>query len=422
MRLPTPGIDEAASWVGEHLGDLCRDEPRASGAFRGGQAAADEALSALDISFYARRRNEVLPRSRRGATGLSPWIRHGLIDLPAAWDAVADAPPSDRRKFRDELCWQEYSRHLYARLGTRTRSALRAAPTRAAEGWDEPWPRDMACVDACLSELHDDGWLVNQTRMWLSSQWTVRAGHEWSDGESEFFAHLLDGSRAANRVGWQWTIGAGTGKPYGFSRWQVRKRAPQLCRSCALSENCPIEGWPPIPSSRPAPERDPRLRADPDPDATGGPSEPAVDGEPEAVWLTAESLGDADPALAAHPGLPAVFVFDEPLLRRLSLSGKRLVFLAETLADLATRREVRLHRGGRRERSWTGPPSPSRTPRCRGSSGTAPTSPRSSCTRGGGSTARTTGRSRRSRRGASGSAAGLPSPRRCGSPPATPRR
>ena len=58
------------------------------------------------------------------------------------------------------------------------------------------------------------------------------------------------------------------------------------------------------------------------------------------MWLTAESLGDADPALAAHPGLPAVFVFDEPLLRRLALSGKRLVFLAETLADLATRREV----------------------------------------------------------------------------------
>jgi len=35
------------------------------------------------------------------------------------------------------------------------------------------------------------------------------------------------------------------------------------------------------------------------------------------VWLTAESLGDADPALAAHADLPAVFVFDEPLLARL---------------------------------------------------------------------------------------------------------
>ena len=32
------------------------------------------------------------------------------------------------------------------------------------------------------------------------------------------------------------------------------------------------------------------------------------------------------------PDLPAVFVFDEPLLARLRLSGKRLVFLAEALA------------------------------------------------------------------------------------------
>ena len=63
------------------------------------------------------------------------------------------------------------------------------------------------------------------------------------------------------------------------------------------------------------------------------------------VWLTAESLGDDDPALAANPELPVVFVFDEPLLDRLRLSGKRLVFLAETLADLADRRNVEVHLG-----------------------------------------------------------------------------
>ena len=58
------------------------------------------------------------------------------------------------------------------------------------------------------------------------------------------YAHLLDGSRAANRLGWQWTVGTGTGKPYGFSRWQVQKRAPQLCRDCALASACPIQQWP----------------------------------------------------------------------------------------------------------------------------------------------------------------------------------
>ena len=38
-------------------------------------------------------------------------------------------------------------------------------------------------------------------------------------------------------------------------------------------------------------------------------------------------------------------MFDAPLLRRLKLSANRLVFLAESLADLATRRDVELWRG-----------------------------------------------------------------------------
>ena len=58
------------------------------------------------------------------------------------------------------------------------------------------------------------------------------------------------------------------------------------------------------------------------------------------MWLTAESLGDSDPALMAYPDLPAVFVFDEPLLQRLQLSAKRLVFLTETLAEIATQTQL----------------------------------------------------------------------------------
>lgn len=334
-------------FVRDHLADLACDTPAASGSIRGGQGAADAALAALDVTGYAGRRNQVLPASRRGASRMSPYIRHQLVDLTALWDHVADAPANDRRKYRDELTWQEFTRHLYARFGRdgapALREELRASPPSPPAPWDEPWPRDMACMDATVEELHTDGWLVNQTRMWLASQWTVRAGARWRDGEEAFFTHLLDGSRAANRLNWQWTVGAGNGKAYAFSRWQVEKRAPALCRGCALRDACPVQSWP-------ADERttrvavSPLLRADPDPAVTAGPALPAS-GEVDAVWLTAESLGDADPALAAHPDVPAVFCFDEPLLRRLMLSGKRLIFLAETLADLATRRPVEIHRG-----------------------------------------------------------------------------
>ncbi|MHA3704957.1 FAD-binding domain-containing protein [Jatrophihabitans sp. YIM 134969] len=345
---PEDGPEAVVAWVASHLGDLTLEGPHGvrPGGHRGGQAAADAALATLDIAGYARSRSTVLPEGRRGASRLSPWIRHGLLQLPTVWKAVADAPPRDRTRFRDELLWQEFARHLYARVGTRNGEPLRSAPPVAAPAVDapwsaaDPWPAAMRCMEHTVGELHDDGWLVNQTRMWLSSQWAVRAGADWRAGEDEFFTHLLDGSRAANRLGWQWTVGTGSAKAYGFSRWQVEKRAPALCRSCPLRDACPIQDWPP----------DQRLgRVDDAPDLgraeiPTGPAEVEGSGG-DRVWLTAESLGDDDPALAADPDRPAVFVFDAPLLARLRLSGKRLVFLAETLGDLAARRPVEVRRG-----------------------------------------------------------------------------
>jgi deoxyribodipyrimidine photo-lyase len=87
------------------------------------------------------------------------------------------------------------------------------------------------------------------------------------------------------------------------------------------------------------------LRRDADADAAAGPLVPEGSGQAEAVWITAESLGDDDPALTAHADLPAVFVFDDGYLTSLRPQSKRLVFIAECLADLATRRPVEVHRG-----------------------------------------------------------------------------
>jgi deoxyribodipyrimidine photo-lyase len=180
---------------------------------------------------------------------MSPYIRYGLLPLPLVWSAVRQAPEADRRRYRDELLWAEYARHLYARVGSGNGQPLRREqPTAGRSSWPtQPWPVEMACMAHVLDELHTAGWLVNQTRMWLASQWAVRAGADWREGEDEMFAHLLDGSRASNRLGWQWTVGTGSGKAYGFSRWQVEKRAPALCRRCPLATHCPIQDWPEAP-------------------------------------------------------------------------------------------------------------------------------------------------------------------------------
>jgi deoxyribodipyrimidine photo-lyase len=342
MKLPNPTSGNEVAWVTEHLGHVCSDIPARSTRFTGTQAAADALFESFDVRGYAARRNEVWPVTKRGASGLSPYIRHGLLSLGQMWSAVGGSG-RDTEKFRDELLWQEYARHVYARLGRGNEMELRYEAPGTTPAHD-PWDRTMACVDLAMTELETDGWLVNQTRMWMASQWAVRHGAAWREGEDRFFTHLLDGSRAANRLGWQWTIGAGTGKPYGFSKWQVDKRAPGLCDGCVHRRQCPIDAWPATNDPVPV-ESDPRLRHDPDPQRTGGPSHTETSGTAEAVWLTAESLGDADPALQQHSSLPVIFVFDEPLLARLQLSGKRLVFLTERLSELADERELSVHLG-----------------------------------------------------------------------------
>ena len=309
---------------------------------KGGQSAANEALATLDIAGYANSRSQVLPRSRRGASVLSPYIRHNLLTLDQVYRAVKTAPYKDREKFRDELYWQEYARHLYARIGTRLFENLRFETNSTTQG--DGWNRDMLCVDEVVAELETDGWLVNQTRMWLASHWTVRNDVGWLHGQERMYRELIDGSRAANLLGWQWTVGAGTGKPYGFARWQVEKRAPELCGKCPLANACPIQEFPEDISLNRL-DVDSLLERDLDPEKTSGPKTVNQSDAPKFVLLTIDSMGDSDPALSAHPDLPAVFVFNEEALRKLQLSSRRIGFYLETLQDLSQRRELQVYLG-----------------------------------------------------------------------------
>ena len=337
LSLETPILDIIArEFEGLFSGEL------GLSSIKGGQTAANTALASLDIAGYANKRSEVFPKSKRGASVLSPYIRHNILTLDQVYRAVKTAPYKDREKFRDELYWQEYARHLYARVGTRLFNNLRFEAN--AMGLGHGWNRDMLCVDEVVSELESDGWLVNQTRMWLASHWTVRNDVGWLHGQELMYRELIDGSRAANLLGWQWTVGAGTGKPYGFARWQVEKRAPGLCNGCPLSRACPIQEFPEEVSLHRL-DVDSILERDPNPETTSGPTTVVENGLPKFVLLTIDSLGDDDPALVANPDLPVVFVFNEDALRKLQLSSRRIGFYLETLQDLAQRRDIQVYLG-----------------------------------------------------------------------------
>ncbi len=122
------------------------------------------------------------------------------------------------------------------------------------------------------------------------------------------------------------------------------KRAPGLCLKCPLSNNCPIREFPEETAPRQL-ERDPLIDHDPDVSATTGPVAPIKSADPAYVLLTIDSLGDNDAALAAHPDLPAVFVFNELALKKLQLSSRRIGFYLQTLQDLSTRRHVQTFLG-----------------------------------------------------------------------------
>jgi deoxyribodipyrimidine photo-lyase len=231
---------------------------------------------------------------------------------------------------------------LYARIGTRLFENLRFEANATSNG--DGWNRDMKCIDEMVTELQTDGWLVNQTRMWLASHWTVRNEAGWLHGQETMYRELIDGSRAANLLGWQWTVGAGTGKPYGFARWQVEKRAPGLCRQCPLSHACPIQEFP-TDESLDRLEVDSLLEHDPNPEMTTGPRIAIRNRPPQAVLLTVDSMGDRDPALVANPDLPVVFVFNADALKKLQLSSRRIGFYLETLHDLSLRRDLKVYLG-----------------------------------------------------------------------------
>ena len=323
--------------INKYFNDLCCDD-YTDPLIKGGQTYADNALNSLDIQNYAKTRNNVLPIEKRGSTYLSPYIRHGLISLPEVWSFVEKFEYQDKTKFRDELLWQEFSRHLYAIVGKNSRNYLNYSVKSNKNNQNNY--QNMNCIDSIKTELESTGYMVNQTRMWFASHFSLRDGNNWRNYEDYMFKHLVDGSRFANRLGWQWVMGSQTGKIYGFSKFQVDKRAKSLCNTCVVKYNCPIQNWPEEVSITKK-----TVEFNLNPEINFGPKSVKnnIDSKPEFVWLTAESLGDNDPALNYYSNLPAIFIFDKPLLKYLQLSTKRIIFLLDCLKELANKRELKIY-------------------------------------------------------------------------------
>jgi deoxyribodipyrimidine photo-lyase len=204
--------------------------------------------------------------------------------------------------------------------------------------------------------------------MWLAAYVVHWRRVRWQAGARWFLRHLLDGDPASNNLSWQWVASSFSHKPYLFNRANLERfSSGRFCAVCPLAERrgaggCPFDASyealqarlfrPPLAMAAPGGARE-AAGAPATAGAPGRGQEPGPwSGPPPQrplLWLHGEALGPANPALRAHPGAAALFVFDRDLIEgrtattggiaaagpgAVPLAPGRLRFLRECLAEL----------------------------------------------------------------------------------------
>ena len=216
---------------------------------RGGWAAAQQRLAAIDPGAYGRSRNHL----DGAVTGLSPFIRHGVLTLAAVRDAVLGriTRRPEGEKLINELGWRDYWQRLWAQLGDgiwEDREPLKTGHPAAAYAAELPadiaaGTTGLACMDAFADQLTTTGWLHNHARMWLASYVVHWRRVRWQAGARWFLQHLLDGDPASNNLSWQWVASSFSHKPYIFNRANLERfSSGRYCDGCHLARRgCPFE-------------------------------------------------------------------------------------------------------------------------------------------------------------------------------------
>jgi deoxyribodipyrimidine photo-lyase len=313
------------------------------GLIRGGRAAAEKALAAIDPAQYARTRNFL----DGAVTRLSPYLRHGVLTLAEVRDhALANVrQPQDAEKLINELGWRDYWQRLYTVLGNGiwkdrepyktglpNRSYATELPAELIDG-----STGLHCMDSFSKQLRETGYLHNHSRMWMAAYIVHWLHVRWQAGAKWFLQHLLDGDPASNNLSWQWVASTFSSKPYFFNRENLeRYTAGKYCKNCALRQNCPLDGTYEELEQRLFPRG---MQSETSHEALHLDEErkPAVRFTSIAqplLWVHTDSLNPLGEVFLRFPNARACFVWDEGWLREESISMKRVVFIDECLAEM----------------------------------------------------------------------------------------
>lgn len=214
-----------------------------------GQAAARARLAAVRPQDYARTRNHL----EGAVTGLSPYLTHGLLDLPEVLADVLtreDLPVQHKLVF--ELGWRAYFRHVWAHRGAGIFASLHEGPLHES-AYAPELPADireartgLPVIDQAVRTQYATGTLHNHARMWLASYVVHLRKVHWRAGADWLYAHLLDGDLASNHLSWQWIAGTGSHQPYLFNAENVARYAPPAwhCTGSAIDTSYEeLQAW-----------------------------------------------------------------------------------------------------------------------------------------------------------------------------------
>ncbi len=220
--------------------------------FEASKAAALNRLNNFveqNLSEYSKLRNfDFGPEKRTNISGLSPYITHGVINEKEVIEkSLSKFSFSKNEKFIQEVLWRTYWKGwLELRPNVWTDYVAELNKIREEYKDNQNYKNaidgktNIECFNYWVSELKENNYLHNHTRMWFASIWIFTLELPWQLGAEFFMQHLYDGDSASNTLGWRWVAGIQTqGKHYLASEWNIKKFTNNRFNNIKLNENAP---------------------------------------------------------------------------------------------------------------------------------------------------------------------------------------
>ena len=220
--------------------------------FEASKAAALNKLNNFvekNLSEYSKLRNfDFGPENRTNISGLSPYITHGVInEKEVIGKSLSKFSFSKNEKFIQEVLWRTYWKGwLELRPNVWTDYVAELNKIREEYKDNQNYKNaidgktNIECFNYWVTELKENNYLHNHTRMWFASIWIFTLELPWQLGAEFFMQHLYDGDSASNTLGWRWVAGIQTqGKHYLASEWNIKKFTNNRFNSIKLNENAP---------------------------------------------------------------------------------------------------------------------------------------------------------------------------------------